>query len=866
MVEAESEKTKVMEKDPYLKLSGVYRFFREFNKKCSTIDDDFNCSSQLSNIKDETKELHIKFLRNIGKLSKPNNYFNKIDNGNNLEKRCIYLKYWLYHKLLSSGIENDDIDILLASVSSQTNYFLNDSYSCKFYKMNKKEIRELTKLYDYFLFYNIHKKYTVIDNKINKSAHCSYIKGIHDLFSKYVNECTKDESHDYCKEFNTYIKSHANDTELSLLIDKCKSDETATELQRKDEDIGESSLKNANNKFNIFGDIALYQQKENDSSTDGYMDNLKNAHQSIRCGKSECKENVKNICEHFIKLFSKLYKIPKKDISDDYPLYLNYWFNKKLKGIDITDAERKEVYEGFRNICSEENKMSILKDKIHYIEDNDYKKMNILYDMYDNYNKIERQEFGTSENVTTEKCLEYSKVCLEKYMEGIKIYYEKGDNQFYDALNVFRILYRNVKGRSKSCTNVTLSKLPQFISLEDLNKQNPKKEIIEECGNLTSNTSVETINGRNIYEDILKDFSEYGKYKKLDEQPIDKTVCTKYCEKCITLDEKYPGIKAFCAKMASNLKNLYSIQNMGGTHLNRCSHLTYWSYDKIMNTLNSSVHNTVDESISSELYNIMLQINSLLPAHEKCIYSFHGNFPKWKEEKDLHDYFENYDSLINVSSYNDTKGKHCNYVNYIYGLYKRHITDCCKCYNDPNVSCDNECPNYFKCDKKYVPNNLLTKFQCQGEKSSKEEKNIFHIAMIDRIVLWITKATNAKAKLSRTSNSDAPSTSETISEIISETTNNESLYDPFYGGMLICFVFLGILLLFFIFYRFTPIGSWFNKNGKKEIIMQNFHEENMNQFLDYDSNYDSNYDPNYDSNYENLNSRRKRIHLNYHPE
>lgn len=220
-----------------------------------------------------------------------------------------------------------------------------------------------------------------------------------------------------------------------------------------------------------------------------------------------------------------------------------------------------------------------------------------------------------------------------------------------------------------------------------------------------------------------------------------------------------------------------------------------------MNTLNSSVHNAVDESISSELYNIMLQINSLLPAHEKCIYSFHGNFPNWKEEKDLRDYFENYDSLINVSSYNDTKGKHCNYVNYIYGLYKRHITDCCKCYNNPNVSCDNECPNYFKCDKKYVPNNLLTKFQCQGEKSSKEEKNIFEIAMIDRIVLWITKATHAKAKLSRTSNSDAPSTSETISETISDTTNNESLYDPFYGGMLICFVFLGILFLFFIFYR-----------------------------------------------------------------
>ncbi|SBS90677.1 PIR Superfamily Protein [Plasmodium ovale curtisi] len=851
MVEDASEKTELMEKDPYLKLSAVYRFFREFNRKCNTIDD-FKCSSQLSNLKAETKELHIKFLRNIEKLSKHNHYFNEIDNGNNLEKRCIYLKYWLYHKLLSNGIENNDIDTLLGSLDSEKNYILSDSYFCKFYKMDKKYIIELKKLYDYFLFYNLYKKHTVIDDKINQSVHCSYIKGIHDLFSKYVNECTEHESHDYCEEFNTYIKSYVNNTELSSLKDKCKIDETPTESQRKDEDIGESSLKNANNRFNIFVDMALYQEKESDSSIDEYTDNFKNAHQSIRCGNSECKDNVKNICENFIKLFSKLYKT-QKDINY-YPLYLNYWFNKKLKEIGITDTERKEACEGFSNICSEENKMSILKDKIHYIEDNDYKKMNILYDMYDNYNKIKRQEFETSENYTTGKCLEYSKVCLEKYMEGIKIYYENEDSQFYDALNVFRILYRNVKGRSKSCINVTLSKLPQFISLEELNKQNPKKEIIEECESITANTSVATINERNIYEDIFKDFSEYGKYKKLNERPVDKIMCTNYCEKCISLDNKYPGIKGFCAKMASNLKNLYSIQNMEGTHFNRCSYLTYWSYDLIMNTLNSSVNNTLDESISSELNNIMFQINSILSDNEKCLYTFHGNFDDWREEKDLHDYFENYDSLFNVNLYNDTKGKHCNYVNYIYGLYKRHITDCCKCYNDPQISCDNECPNYFKCDEKYFPNNLLSHFKCNDKISDKEKNIVFGNATIDRIVLWITKVTHEKTKLSRTSNTDAPSTSETISE----TTNNESLYDPFFGGMLICFVFLGILLLFFIFYRFTPIGSWFNKNGKKEIIMHNFHEENMNQFLDYDSNYDSNYG--------NLNSRRKRIHLNYHPE
>lgn len=175
-------------------------------------------------------------MRNIEKLSKHNHYFNKIDNGNNLEKRCIYLKYWLYHKLLSNGIENNDIDILMGSLSSETNYFLNDSYSCKFYKINKKEIRELTKLYDYFLFYNIHKKYTVIDNKKNNSAHCIYLKGVHELFNKKKDECDKSGSN-LCNEFNNYITKYINNDILTSLNVVCKSNELTTPSREQGEDL-----------------------------------------------------------------------------------------------------------------------------------------------------------------------------------------------------------------------------------------------------------------------------------------------------------------------------------------------------------------------------------------------------------------------------------------------------------------------------------------------------------------------------------------------------------------------------------------------------------------------------------------------------
>lgn len=236
------------------------------------------------------------------------------------------------------------------------------------------------------------------------------------------------------------------------------------------------------------------------------MDNLKNVHNNIMCNNAVCSEEVKSLCEKFIKLFSKLYKTSNNDVSNNYPEYLNYWFNKKLKEINKTDAERKVIYEGFRNICTKENKMDILKDKISDILDEDYKKMNILYELYDNYNKIERTVFSETEDKPEKKCLEYSNVCLKKYEEGIKMYYEKGDNEFYDALNKFRILYRNVTGRSKSCTNVTLSKLPQFKSMKELEVLGPTEEITTACEKITTEVSVVPPSGKNIYVnyDILK--------------------------------------------------------------------------------------------------------------------------------------------------------------------------------------------------------------------------------------------------------------------------------------------------------------------------------------------------------------------------
>lgn len=179
------------------------------------------------------RELHSKFMRNVKNLKiKDNSYFNNIDNGNDLEKRCIYLKYWLYKEILTKITEDKDIDSLLSSLSSEKRYFHSDAYSCEFYKMNKKEIREIKKIYEYFLFYNIYKKYTLEDSAKIDRVHCNYLKEVHYLFDQISMKCLESES-DYCKEFNNYIKKHISESVLSSFNVECKSYELTRETHGK---------------------------------------------------------------------------------------------------------------------------------------------------------------------------------------------------------------------------------------------------------------------------------------------------------------------------------------------------------------------------------------------------------------------------------------------------------------------------------------------------------------------------------------------------------------------------------------------------------------------------------------------------------
>lgn len=242
----------------------------------------------------------------------------------------------------------------------------------------------------------------------------------------------------------------------------------------------------------------MYQKKESDSLDENSVGNLNEGCQKISCTKGDCEDKAKSLCESFIKLFLKLQKTDNNQskINAIDIEYLNYWFNNKVRN-DIKEADdRKSVFVYFKDILTKNEKLAILKDKIVEINNEVYDKMNILYNLYDSYNQIETSDIKAENGGVKEKCLKISENCLENFKKGMEIYYKQEDEEFYKALNEFSVLYKNVKGRSKSCRDTNLHTLPEFKSFKE---KNLKLVTDEMCSKITKYTPHLSTNGKNNY-------------------------------------------------------------------------------------------------------------------------------------------------------------------------------------------------------------------------------------------------------------------------------------------------------------------------------------------------------------------------------
>ncbi|KMZ87783.1 hypothetical protein PVBG_05035 [Plasmodium vivax Brazil I] len=139
-----------------------------------------------------------------------------------------------------------------------------------------------------------------------------------------------------------------------------------------------------------------------------------------------------------------------------------------------------------------------------------------------------------------------------------------------------------------------------------------------------------------------------------------------------------------------------------------CYYFNHWLYDNIGKKYYKGNTKGEKVKVSEKLLDFVSSANLEYILIPSCNGNIYGNPEGWKEEKDLHDYFENYEEIKCNDSDKSKCEKYVNYVTYIKTLYEKNEERCC--YKE-ELDEEGFCEPYFKCEKKYSPQNLLTKLQ-----------------------------------------------------------------------------------------------------------------------------------------------------------
>ncbi|KMZ88523.1 hypothetical protein PVBG_06183 [Plasmodium vivax Brazil I] len=208
----------------------------------------------------------------------------------------------------------------------------------------------------------------------------------------------------------------------------------------------------------------------------------------------------------------------------------------------------------------------------------------------------------------------------------------------------------------------------------------------------------------NSWEKHLPDLLSYKKYTELDNVDISE-YSNDYCkEKLGSADEVD---KTFCNKIAKNLSILKD-ENVMQKRTYDCYYFNHWLYDNIGKKYYDGKTKGKKVNVSEKLLDF---VSSAISQHiqiSSCKGNAFGNPEGWKEDKDLHDYFENYEDIKCNDSDKSKCEKYVNYVTYIKTLYDTKVENCCE---DDELYEYGYCEPYFKCENKYNPQNLLTQLK-----------------------------------------------------------------------------------------------------------------------------------------------------------
>ncbi|SBT83159.1 PIR protein [Plasmodium ovale] len=315
-----------------------------------------------------------------------------------------------------------------------------------------------------------------------------------------------------------------------------------------------------------------------------------------------------------------------------------------------------------------------------------------------------------------------------------------------------------------------------------------------------------------LVEGSLKHLPVYATYKEFDEEANEENYSNYFAE-ARKLKNTYPYNDIFCNKLSRNLKKFSSITRGGRNIKERCTCLNFWLYDNI-NKIFTEYEDIRSTNILDAFIDGWMYINRGLTGNNICSIKEDGktSIKVLKYYKYLHDYFRNYDYIIENYNKKDTCSLYKQYVSYINKFYETYKPKCCR-YNK------GDCYFFFnfKCDDKYNPNYVLSKITCnefEKDHSLQEEGGV-----------------------SLNGDQSDPNV-RAVGNSPQEGDTGSFTASPEHTTMSVIFPLLIIPLILFLFYKFTPMGYFLHKKlPRKDKLPYSLNGETMQDSVTNDSNY-----------------------------
>ncbi|GAW82728.1 variable surface protein [Plasmodium gonderi] len=219
----------------------------------------------------------------------------------------------------------------------------------------------------------------------------------------------------------------------------------------------------------------------------------------------------------------------------------------------------------------------------------------------------------------------------------------------------------------------------------------------------------------NKWDEKLPDLPAHQKYKELDKPNILNDGIT-YCN---TMENSDDWDKSFCNKVSKHLKELSS--EKGSNLKEKCYYFRHWFHHHIRKKYYNG-NDVKNKSISGKLFDLVALLIKDYPSLEPCGCYESGTPEMWKEEKDVHDYFKNFEYIKSNKCDKKSCETYLNYINYINTIYRSiYDKDYGCCYYD---TMETYCEPYFSCDEQYDPNNILLVLKSTHEKLKTEEGKV----------------------------------------------------------------------------------------------------------------------------------------------